>query len=149
MKEDKSKDETIDGAKIAARILNSLGASHKEKLVKSIQEAAPQVMTKIEENLVSFDDVADVTDKGMQVLLKAIEHRDLVLSLQAAKPEVKEAIFKNMTERKKKIIEEDLTSLAPLSPIEVEQAQKRIVVKLDELRTKGVIQTGSKSNVWA
>jgi len=31
---------------------------------------------------------------------------------------------------------------------EIEQAQRRIVMKMDELRTSGAIRTDSKNDVW-
>jgi flagellar motor switch protein FliG len=143
-----TKDETVDGPRIAAKILNSMPPERKRKLLESIKNQSPEAFQKIENNILSFEDIVNINERGLQLLIKTIEHSDLILSLKTAKPEIKDTLLNNMSERKKKIVLEDLEALPPTPVSEVEQAQKRIIQKIDTLRASGLIQTETPDDVW-
>lgn len=145
---DDSRDEKVDGAKIAAQILSSMKSAHKEKLVNAIQRADPTIAAKIQEKMLRFDDIAELTPPGVQLLIKEVQHSDLVLSLKTAGPAVKEVLFKNMSERKRQTINEDLAALPPTKLSDIEEAQMRIARKLDELRTAGLAKSANSQDVW-
>ena len=143
------KDEKVDGAKIAAQILMRMPSSAQERIVQAMGEHAPQALKKVQDKMVTLDDLAELTPQSIQILLKEVDHKDLVAALKVAAPAVKTAIFHSVPERKRQIIEEDLELARGLSPLEVESAEKRIVVKLDELKEKGKLRTDPKSGRWA
>lgn len=140
--EENDRDEQVDGPAVAAQILNRMNTSTKDRLVAKIRMSEPVLATKIEQNLFNFDDIADVTPQGLQVLVKSVDHDDIVLSLKIASPGAKSALLDNMSERKRKMVEDDFISLRPTRLIEVEEAQRRIMLKLDELRKAGLVRTG-------
>lgn len=143
-----AKDEKVDGAQIASRILNAMPAGHKEKLVQAIKAADPQIARKIEDNLLSFDDIAELTPKSIQALLRVVEHRDLIVGLKTASDPVKENLFRNMSLGKRRLVEEDFAALPMLPQSEVSQAQARILKKLEELRTLGAAQSQTTRDVY-
>lgn len=143
-----SEDEKVNGPRIAAQILKSMSLPSKERLVQAIEQKAPRLAEKITENLFRFDDIADLTPQGVQVLIKEIEHDDLVLSFKLASVEVQGTFLKNMSERKRALTQSDIEALPPVKKSEVEDAQKRILTKLDVLRTQGLIRTQSPNEVW-
>lgn len=142
-------DEKVDGPKVAAAILNRMSPADKTRLMSAIKGKAPNIAKKIEENVLAFEDIATLAPQGIQLLIKEIDHKDLVLSLKDAKEEVKQAILSNMTQRKRTSVEEDLASIASTtSASEAQEAQKNIIRRLDELRTKGLIRSFGKHDVW-
>ena len=146
--EQKSEDTVVDGPKLAAQILSRLAPEQQSKLMQAISEASPQIAQKIEENLFSFEDIADLTPQGLQAVLKEVEHKDLVVSLKTASNEVKKTILQNLSQRKQQMVQEDLAALPPTRVTEVKEAQIRIVRKVDDLRSRGVVRTQSKHDVW-
>ncbi|NLF25068.1 MAG: hypothetical protein GX589_05350 [Deltaproteobacteria bacterium] len=142
-----SDDERVAGAKIAAKILNSMPAAKKKQLLEAIREKSAETYRQIEENILEFEDIVEIEERGVQLLIKEIEHRDLVLSLKLASTAVKAALFKGMSQNKAKVVKEDFEALPPTPRAEVEAAQKRIVLKIDELRTAGLIITGPEEVV--
>lgn len=148
MNRKKDEDEAVDGPGIAAQILNRMSSENKARIVKSIQQSNPELATKIEEKLFNFEEIADLTPQGMQLLLKEVAHADVVLSLKKASPHVKSALMQNISERKQQMLEEDFINLPPVKLTDVENAQRRILFKLDELRKAGLIRTQSKNDVW-
>lgn len=144
----KSQDEAIDGAKVAAQIINRMKENNKTKIIARIKATNPDIAQRIEEKMFRFDDIADLTDQGVQLLIKEIDHQSLVISLKTASAEVKEMLFKNMSERKKIMVEDDFINLPPMRLSEVETAQRSILNRLDQLRTAGAIRTNDVNDVW-
>lgn len=144
----KGKDEKVDGARIAADILSHMPSANKERILKEMSVRDPEILVKVQDNLLNFNDIASLTPQGMQVLIKSIEHNDLILSLKTASAEVKDAFFINMTERKAALVKEDFAALPKVKLSDVEEAQRRIMKKLEELRSSGQIRTQSKNDVW-
>lgn len=141
-------DERVDGPKIAADILKKMRASQKEKLVQAIELKSPKLAEKITASLFSFDDIKELTAQGLQVLIKEVDHQDIVLSFKLASTEVQGLLLNNMSERKRDMVMTDFEELPPTKKSEVEEAQKRILVRLDELRTQGVIRTQATNEIW-
>jgi|GEM_PF-1789686 len=148
MSADDPMDEKVDGPAIAAAIMSRLPTAQKERLVKAINRTRPDLATKISDKLFNFDDISDLAPQGIQVLLQNILSADLVLSLKTASPKAKAALLENMSERKQQIVREELAALPQVRLVDVEDAQRRILAKLDELRTSGAIRTQSKKDVW-
>ena len=144
-----SKDEKVDGARIAAQILMRMSPAAQERIVQAMENAAPQALQKVQEKMVTLDDLAELTPQSIQILLREIDHRDVIAALNSAGEHVKEAVYQSVPARKRQILEEDVNLAAGLSPVEIESAQKRIVVKLDELREQGKIRTDDKKGTWA
>lgn len=145
----KSKDEVVDGAKVAAQILSRMGGEAKERIIQAISQVEPELVVKIQENMFRFDDLVDVAPKGLQRLLAEVKHEDVVLSLKKASIEVKQVLLDNMSQRKRELVEGDVKTLPPTRKTEVDEAQRRILAKVEELRAAGVLQTQSKNDVWA
>lgn len=141
-------DEPVDGPRVAAEILKRMPSKDQARLVKAIEDSHPEIAKQIQENLFTFNDIAELTTQGLQVLIREIDHRDLVISLKRASEKVKQALFSNMSERKRKMVEDDFAALPPTHIEDVEQAQRRIIAKADELRTNGIIRSGSTKDVW-
>lgn len=143
-----NEDEKVNGPRIAAQILKNMKLSSKEKIVKAIEKRSPGLAKSINDNLFRFDDIIELTPQGVQTLVKEVEHDDLVLSLKLASPKAKEVILQNMSERKKNLVESDFESLGQVRKSEVEDAQKRILGVLEQLRSQGLVRSQAISEVW-
>jgi len=141
-------DEKVNGPKIAADILKKMTTAQKAKIVEAIEIKSPNLAKKITESLFSFEDIKELTPQGVQILIKEIDHNDLVMSFKLASPEIQNIFLKNMSERKKSMLQSDFETLPPVKKLEVEDAQKRILARLDELRTQGIIRTQSPNELW-
>lgn len=145
----KTEDEAIDGAKVAAQIISRMGAENKKRVLQAIAEREPKLSIRIQESMFQFNDLASITAKGIQRLLAEVKHEDVVLSMKRASNEVQETLLSNMSERKRELVSDDVKSMPPVRTSEVEEAQRRILEKVEELRTTGAIQTKDKKDVWA
>ncbi len=142
------KDEKVDGPKIAAEIIERMRPENKKKLLEKIQRTDPSIAEKIEANLYDFDQIAELTPQSIQLLIKEISPQDMLLSMKVASEAVKNVLLQNLSERRRTVVTSELAALPPTRLSEIEAAKRRIIQKLDELRTKGLVRGQSKHDVW-
>jgi len=86
----------------------------------------------------------DVDDRGIQLLLREIQSDSLIIALKGAPPELREKIFKNMSQRAAEMLKEDLEAKGPVRLSEVEAEQKEILKIARRLADEGQIVLGGK-----
>jgi flagellar motor switch protein FliG len=91
-----------------------------------------------------FEDILRVNDKGIQAVLKEIENEELALALRTASEELKEKIFKNMSERAAQLIKEEMEYMGPVRVSDVEAAQQKIVDVVRRLEDAGDVIVAGK-----
>jgi flagellar motor switch protein FliG len=64
---------------------------------------------------------------------------ELAIALKAASEEVKEKVFKNVSERAGSILQEEMEDLGPVRMKEVSDAQQTITAIIQEMEAKGEI----------
>lgn len=144
-----SKDEEVNGARIAAQILSRMKPDNRERVVKAMTRRAPEIMIKVKEAIFTFNDIPNLNAQGLQLLANTVEHRDLVLSLADAPKPVAEAFLTNMSGRKAQIISEDIAVAAQKgSPKDIEGARKRILDIIEKLRSEGQIRSEDNQDIW-
>ena len=67
-----------------------------------------------------FEDILLVNDKGIQSVLKEVDNQELGLALKTASEDLKQKIFKNMSERAGQLIQEDMQFMGPVRVSDVE-----------------------------
>ncbi|MEO6895626.1 MAG: flagellar motor switch protein FliG [Caldimonas sp.] len=139
---DRMRTSMLGGAKAAAEMLNSMGASVETSALDFIRDADNELAQQIMDNMFSFEDLVKVDDKGIQALLKEIQTESLVIALKAAPAELKEKIFKNMSTRAAETLKEDLETRGPVRVVEVESEQKEMLKVVRRLIDEGVIVLG-------
>jgi flagellar motor switch protein FliG len=92
-----------------------------------------------------FEDILRVNDKGIQSVLKEVDNQELGLALKTASDDLKEKIFKNMSERAATLIREEMEFMGPVRVSDVEAAQKKIVDIVRRLEDAGEIIIAGKS----
>ncbi len=144
-----SGDEFVDGPAAAAKILNSMTTANRERILKEISSLDPDLAGRIESNLSTFDDLLELTSQSIQRLIQEVDQSDLVVSMKIASDEVKDFLYTNMSERKRQQVKDDFDNLPPVRINQVEDAQHRILAKLEELREKGLVRSKSSKDIYA
>ncbi len=139
---DRMRTSLLGGAKAAAEMLNSMGASVETSALDFIRDADNELAQQIMDNMFSFEDLVKVDDKGMQALLKEIQTESLVIALKAAPAELKDKVFKNMSTRAAETLKEELETRGPVRVVEVESEQKEMLKVVRRLIDEGVIVLG-------
>jgi flagellar motor switch protein FliG len=127
-----------------AEILNQADEISSELILSEIEEANPEMAAQIKQKMFVFEDIVKVDDRGFQKLLRRVESKELAIALKAASEEVKNKVFKNMSERAAGMLREEMDTLGPVRMKEVSDAQLAINSIVQELEAKGELMIGGR-----
>lgn len=140
------KKASMGGVRHAAEILNFVGAAAETAVIDNVREYDPDLAQKILDEMFVFENIMDVDDRGVQTLLREVQSDSLVVALKGAAPELREKIFRNMSQRAAEMLREDLESKGPVRLSEVEAQQKDILKIVRRLAEEGQIVLGGKGS---
>ena len=138
------KTNSLGGAKAAADIVNFLDTGVEGQVMEQILRADEALGSKIQDLIFVFDNLIDIDDRGMQELLRNVQSDRLLIALKGADDELKQKIFKNMSQRAAEMLKDDLEAKGPVKLSEVEGAQKEILTAARKLAEAGTISLGGK-----
>jgi len=137
------KKAAMGGVRPVAEILNFMGSANETAVVDAIREYDPDLAQKILDEMFVFENLNDLDDRSIQLLLREIQSDSLILAMKGASPELREKIFKNMSQRAAEMLREDLEARGPVRLSEVEAEQKEILKIVRRLADEGQIVLGS------
>jgi flagellar motor switch protein FliG len=139
----KSSAAALGGTKPAAELLNFMSSITEQEIVSWIQEKDADLAQEITDQMFVFDDLMNLDDKAMQMVLREAQGDALIIALKGADPELREKVFKNMSQRAAETLREDLDSKGPVKVSEVESEQKEIIKTVKRLADEGQISLGT------
>ncbi len=141
---DHIKKSAMGGVKTAAEILNFMGGAIESSVIGNIKAFDEELAQKIQDEMFVFEDINKVDDRGIQLLLREVQSESLIVALKGATPELREKIFKNMSQRAAEMLRDDLEAKGPVRVSEVEAEQKEILKIVRRLADEGQIVLGGK-----
>jgi flagellar motor switch protein FliG len=127
------------GIKALVDVLNQVDRSTERTILEALDEQNPELADEIRKLMFVFEDILLLDDRSIQQVLREVDNKELSLALKGTSEEVKEKIFRNMSERAAAIIKEDLQFMGPVRLKQVEEAQQRIVTVIRKLEDAGQI----------
>ncbi len=130
---------TAGGAKAVAEILNLASRSVEKTILGDLEKRNPELATEIKNLMFVFEDITLLDDRSIQRVLREVDSKELALSLKVATDEVKDLIFRNMSERASNLLREELEFMGPVRLKDVEESQLKIVDIVRSLEEEGEI----------
>ena len=141
---DVMKKQVMGGTRVAADILNFMRGEHEASDMEHLKNYDPDMAQKIMDEMFVFENIIDIDDRGVQLLLREVQSESLIIALKGASEEMREKIFKNMSQRAAETMRDDLESKGPVRLSEVEAQQKEILMIVRRLADEGQIMLGPK-----
>jgi flagellar motor switch protein FliG len=101
---------------------------------------------RIMDEMFVFENIIDIDDRGIQALLREVQSESLIIALKGSSQELREKVFKNMSQRAAEMMREDLEAKGPVRLSEVEAQQKEILQIVRRLADEGQIVLGAKGD---
>src|SRR5687768_8325551 len=117
----------VGGIRTAAEIINFMGSAAEASVLDNLRAFDEELAQKITDQMIVFENLMDIDDRGIQLVLREVEYDSLVIALKGAAQELREKIYKNMSNRAAEMLREDLEVLGPVRVSEVEGQQKKIL----------------------
>jgi flagellar motor switch protein FliG len=127
----------LGGVEPIADMLNLMDKNTEKNIMSRVEEKDPELAEEIRKLMFTFEDLMYVDDKGIQNLLREVDNGKLVIAMKTAPDEIKQKLFKNMSNRAATLLKEDLEALGPTKLSDVEKAQAEMVQKTKELEAQG------------
>lgn len=136
------KHTAMGGVRTVSEILNFIGTANETSVIDAIREYDPDLAQKILDEMFVFENLLEIDDRSIQMIMREVQSDSLVLALKGASPDLREKIFKNMSQRAAEMLRDDLESKGPVRLSEVEAEQKEILKIVRRLADEGQIVLG-------
>ncbi|MFT8390930.1 MAG: flagellar motor switch protein FliG [Sporolactobacillus sp.] len=120
-------------------VLNGVDRTTEKNILDQLEEADPDLADEIKKRMFVFEDIVVLDDRAIQRVIRETENEDLILAMRTASDEVKELLFRNMSERMAASFKEEMEYMGPVRLHDVEEAQTRIVNTIRKLEDAGEI----------
>jgi flagellar motor switch protein FliG len=133
----------VGGIRVAADIINLLN-DPESKVLEGIMADDQELGEKIKDSLFVFENLLTIDDRGIQTLLRSIQTDTLSLALKGADQAIADKIYRNMSKRAAEILKDDMAAKGPVRLADVEEAQREILVTVQQLAEEGQIMLGGR-----
>jgi flagellar motor switch protein FliG len=134
------------GVESLANILNRTDRATERNVIELLEVQNPQLAEEVRELMFVFEDIVNLEDRAIQRVLREVDTKDLAMSLKGTKEDVKEKIFKNMSERAQSMLRDEMEYMGPVRAKEVQEIQSKIVGIIRTLEMAGEIIVARENN---
>jgi flagellar motor switch protein FliG len=129
----------VGGVNALAEIVMNAPPGLEKELLERIEKQNPELAEEIKQRMFTFDDIVKIHDRYISVILREIDREVLLKALKGASEIVKRKILGAMSERARKVLQEELETMPPVRKIDVEKAQQEILKVIRRLEQQGEI----------
>ena len=127
------------GIKELATILNQSDRTTERAILGELETSDPELAEEVRALMFVFEDIVTLDDRAVQEVLRHVDVKRLALALKGVAPPVNEIITRNMSERARENLLEEIDLLGAVRIREVEEAQTEIVRQIRLLDEQGTI----------
>jgi flagellar motor switch protein FliG len=129
----------VGGLQPLVDIINHSDRSTERLILQGLEERDSELAEEVRAQMFMFEDIVTLDDRSVQVLLRQVDSKDLGVALKGVRPDVRDKIVRNMSERAGTALLEDMEVMGPVRLKQVEEAQAIIVRHIRELEEAGEI----------
>lgn len=130
---------TSGGIQSVVDMLNRTDPGTLKAIMDILEMDDAELAEQIKRQMFVFEDIILLDDRGIQLVLREVETKDLALALKGSSDEVAQKILSNMSSRASAMLKEDMQFMGPVRLREVEEAQQKIVKVIRKLEEAGAI----------
>jgi flagellar motor switch protein FliG len=127
------------GVDSLAEMLNSAGRSAERAVIEGLATQDPQLADEVRMRMFTFEDLVELEDRDIQLILREVDQKELVLALRGVPVALSERILGNLSQRGAEMLRDDLEVSPPQRRAVVEEAQGKIVAVVRRLEEAGTI----------
>ena len=128
-----------DGVKELADLLNQTDRSTERIILAELESKDPALAERVRALMFVFEDLITLDDRSLQEVLRQVEPARLAIAFKGIAADQRDALEKNLSERARTTIAEEMDLMGAVRLSEVEEAQSEIVRVVHELEKEGLI----------
>jgi flagellar motor switch protein FliG len=127
------------GVNFLVKMMNQVDRDVQKRIFEAMEPTDPKLVEEIRASLFTFDDLAGMDDRTMQRVLREVNKNDLALSLKGAPEKLRELVYRNLSERARESLKEEIEILGPQLAKDVYGSQRKIIELVRALEEAGEI----------
>jgi flagellar motor switch protein FliG len=129
----------FNGLQVLVQILSNLPREVMQEILANLEQQNPDLAERVQQAMFTFEDLVKLDDRSLQRVLREVDMRELALALKGASEELKDKIFRNMSQRAAQILREEMDYMGPVRLRDVTSAQRQIVDIVRKLEEAGEV----------
>jgi flagellar motor switch protein FliG len=130
---------TVGGVETLVEIINRSPRPTERSILEWLDQSDPELADQVRSQMFVFEDIVTIDDRSLQLVLREIEANDLATALKGVRPDVRDKVVRNLSERAAENLTEEIELLGPVRTRTVEEAQAKVVGVVRTLEEQGVL----------
>jgi flagellar motor switch protein FliG len=130
---------SVGGVQPLVEIINRADPATEKAILEGLAERDEELAEEIRSRMFVFADVVLLEDRAMQLVLRQVETSVLALALKGSSDAVRDVVLRNVSERARENLLEEIELLGPVRLSQVEDARASIVQVIRRLEESGQI----------
>jgi flagellar motor switch protein FliG len=130
---------TVGGVETLVEIINRSPRPTERSILEWLDQTDPELADQVRSQMFVFEDIVTIDDRSLQLVLREIEANDLATALKGVRPDVRDKVVRNLSERAAENLAEEIDLLGPVRTRTVEEAQAKVVGVIRTLEEQGVL----------
>ena len=122
---DKEPHET--GIEKIASILECMEYDERTEILKEMNRENKGLVSYIVGELLTFEDLVNFDDRAIQLVLKEVDVKELTIAMKGTTEELQEKIFRNVSQRVQKMVQDEMECSGPIHKQVVKEAQQHFI----------------------
>ncbi|MFH5824901.1 flagellar motor switch protein FliG [Georgenia sp. AZ-5] len=131
--------EIVGGVQPLVDIINRADVTTEKAVLDGLTERDPELAEEIRARMLTFADIVKFEARDVQIILRGIDTALLAHAMKGSPDVVVETIRRNLSERNRQLLAEDLDNLGPVRMSQVEEARAEVVRLIRTLEAEGRI----------
>lgn len=129
----------VGGVQPLVEIINRADPTTEKAILEGLSERDEALADQVRSLMFVFADVVLLEDRAVQLVLRQVESSNLAQALKGAGEDVKEKILRNMSDRARENLVEEIDLMGPIRLSQVEESRAAIVQVIRGLEESGQI----------
>jgi flagellar motor switch protein FliG len=131
---------TVGGIEPLVEIINRADRVTERLILEGLEGRDPELAEEIRRRMFMFEDVVHLDDRAVQLVLRQVEMPDLATALKGVAEPVRDKVVRNLSERAREDLGEEIEVLGAVRLRMVEEAQAKIVQVIRALEDSGQVE---------
>jgi flagellar motor switch protein FliG len=130
---------TVGGVETLVEIINRSPRPTERSILEWLDNTDPELAEQVRSQMFVFEDLVTIDDRSLQLVLREVEANDLATALKGVRPDVRDKVVRNLSERAAENLAEEIDLLGPVRTRTVEEAQAKVVGVIRTMEEQGVL----------
>ncbi|MCI2240611.1 flagellar motor switch protein FliG [Paenibacillus sp. TRM 82003] len=129
----------VGGVQPLVEIINRADRGTERSILEGLTAKDAPLAEEIRALMFVFEDITTLDDRAIQLVLRGVETADLATALKGVKDSVRDKILRNVSERARENLLDEIEMLGPVRMSAVEESQQKVVQVIRQLEESGQI----------